>query len=635
VKPPAERTVKATPEAAARAQLLLHAGALVVSVGVVSLVFVAAFAALGPDSLALPLFNSDSGVPVLMSNDTHWDLFHAYYLRQDRFGAWPFFVARVLSGLLRRPVTPEVLHGWATLFVAAGAIPAALLCRPWPGLGLLAYAIAVLVPQTRGSLFELAQVYPWQIPVLFWGWWSIRRAFQARGARAEVGWLVLATFLCCLATWTSVLSGPMLLSLTLLEGTSADAVATRPRRWLLHLLPPTTGLLFEAGLRQAYNRFVQRHFQMDVHTLLRGDKGHLAEHAGMLWLRLRTPPVLGSLLFLAACVAVLLVLRRRGLRGEAKGRRWTALECTVVGALLCALLPLPVLLLVSHWRMNDYAERYLAPTYVFLLYGGLVALGVWLPSLAPARTRGAALAAMTLALCSLVYLVRPQEGANPEYARMRTLAQALAVRAPGEVLLDGYWGTYVLAALAPPGQLLPLPRAGELNRLPAQEESLALARRVVVGHRFLLPPEDGSEPRWLFQYGVLLELDEPRFLSDAVDRFSTYRPRAVQSLPLSSEPPLPGLYLQGAGAEVTLRTSAPRADTAVAVELSCLRLERAPEAWAEDEGGRRVKVEVQTVPGALFFLPPETAFMRALHLSFARAPCRLRGARWYLRAVGH
>jgi hypothetical protein len=608
----------------------LDGAALVLSVGVTAALFHAALGSLGPDSFALPPFNSDAGVPVLMANETHWDVFHAFYFGEDRFGAWPFLLAHALATFLHRPVTPEFLHAQATLFLLAGALPAALLGRPWPGLSVLAYTVSVLVPESRGSLFEIAQVYAWQLPLLLWAWWCIRSSFKARGAWPLGLWLSVAGFVCFLATWTSSLSGPLLLGVTLLEGLNQEAAVGLPprRRWLLQLLPALFGMAAEAVLRADYHRFVRANYQRNFGTRLSLDWGHLGENTRMVALGLARPLVLAALAVLAVYTTLLFLSRRRLPRP-----RWrlSPLECTVLGAWLLALLPLPVLALVRHVRLNDFSPRYFAPTYVFLLFGSLLALASWLPARHTGRARDGALLLGTLALGGLALLLLPRALPNPNYARMQETARRLAERAPGELLLDGYWGTYVFAALAPPLALLPLPRSGDLDRTPFYEQKLGAAPRVLVGHREFLTGPDGTEPRWLFQYGTLLELVEKHFLSDGVDRFSSYRPRPAESVPFRAEPPLEGLDLAERSAEVTLHAPEGRPGAVLAVELDCLALAHAPSGWGEGVQGEKAALAVEAVPGAIFFGARDASALQTLHLSFGREPCRVRGARFFLR----
>jgi hypothetical protein len=598
---------------------------LSLALGAAVVAFVWAWTSLGPDSLLLRPFNSDGAVPVLMSNQTHWDLFHAFYWGEDRFGAWPFFVAHGLSVLLRVPVTPEFLHGFSTLFLFSGALAAALLFRPYAGLGLLAFTVSVLLPDTRGSLFD-ANPYAWQLPLLLWAWWCVRASLTARRAVPLVWWLGLAALASFLATWTSALSGPLLLGVSLLEGRRAQRALPRlPRgRWAVCLLPALLGMAGEAVVRWAFHRFARATYGRGFHTELRVDWGHLLENTRQVWLGLERPVVLAAL---AVLVGYTVLLAWPGPPAAERGGRLSASACTVLGAFLLGLLPLPVLALVRHVRMNGFEPRYFTPSYVFLVFGALLALTSAVPERRGGRAGRRAVLLGTLGLCAAVLVLLPRAGKNLDYARLQRTARALGERAHGAPLLDGYWGTYLFAALAPPGALLPLPSSGDYNRMPAYEAALASAPEVVVGHRKVPSGPPGSEPQWLFQYGTLLERREPRFLSDGVDSFSLYRPRAVKDMAYQAHPPLEDLDL-AAGADVTVRANPPADASVLAVELTCLTLLQTPLASQQGAEGRG-PLRLEAVPGTLFFFSEGGQGPTTLHLVFGREPCRVLRARWF------
>ena len=617
----------------AEAGLLLARAALgAVALGLVAEVLWGAYAHLGPNTRGLPLFNSDAAIPVLMANQAHWGLGDVYYAGQDRFGACPFWLAHLLGLALQRPVTPELLHALSFVFIASAVFPLLRLCPSAPGLAALSYALALLVPEVRTSVFH-PQPYAWQLPALLWAWWSLREAWAAKAVGPRAGWLALATLLCFLATWTSPLSGPLLVALTVLEGYGTTAAAAEVHLWrrrLLLLLPAFLAVLGEIWLRRAYRSNVEARFHELSRTHLRLDVGYFTANLAALWRHLRTPEVLVALLVLLACGCLLLV--RFGASGKA--RRFSPLECTLLGALLLAVLPLPVLVAVQHVRLNFYLDRYYVPTYAFAFFGALLALSAWLPS----RLRGwpalAALAASTLALGLLAQRLRPMDGVDGRYARLQSLARRMAEQAPGAVVLDGYWGTYLFAALAPAGQLLPLPYTAEFDRMPAFAEALAGAPQVLVGHRTVLSAAERAEPRWLFQYGVLLVHEASNVLSDGVDAFSRYRPTAVQLLPFVAQPPLEKRRLWEGPLTTTLELQQPASGTAAVVELLCRALEPLPSAWAEGLGGERLAVEIRPVAGAVFFFLPEAPAAKALHLGFAPQPCQLREARWFVPPEG-
>jgi hypothetical protein len=603
---------------------LLQKAALFVSLAVMAAVFFAALRALGPGSQALPTFNSDSAVPVLMSNETDWDIFHAFYFGQDRFGTWPFFLAHLFGTLLHRPVTPEFLHIQSILVLVGCAVLVALLGRPWPGLAVLAYTVSLLVPESRGSIFEAAQPYPWQLSLLFLAWWCIRSSWKARAGRPRTLWLSGAALVCFLASWTSALSGPLLLGICLLEGLNQAVAPERrtPRGFLLQLAPALFGIALEAVLRANYHRFVRSHYHRNFGTRLSLDWGHFADNTRSVWLGLERPAILAALLVLLVYGAAFFRLWREAPRP----RLLTPLQCTVLGAWLLALLPLPVLVLVRHVRMNDFSERYFAPSYVFFVFGSLLAVFSWLSSRRGVRARRTGLVLGTVGLSLLALVLVPPVRQNPDYARMQTTAARLAALAPGELLLDGYWGTYVFAALVPPGAILPLPRSGDLDRIPRYEQALPGATRVVVGHREFLSGAEGEEPRWLFQYGTLLELEEAAFLSDGVDHFSTYRPRPKQSVPFRAEPALEGLDLTEHGAEVTVHAEGAGSGSVLAVELSCRGLQEKASGWGQDVEGQKVPLVLDSVPGAVFLGSAGARPLKTLQLSFGRQACRIAGA---------
>ena len=192
-------------------------------------------------------------------------------------------------------MTPEFLHGFATLFLFSGVLPAALLFRPYAGLGVLAFTLSVLLPESRGGFFEV-NPYAWQLPLLLWAWWCIRAGLKAPpGPRPLVG---LARPL-----------GPGLFPRHLDVGPqwaaplgrqpprgaprAAGAALRLPRgRWALAVVPALLGMAGEACVRWAFHRFVRATYQRGFHSELRVDWGHLLENTRQVWLGLETPAVL-------------------------------------------------------------------------------------------------------------------------------------------------------------------------------------------------------------------------------------------------------------------------------------------------------------------------------------------------------
>jgi hypothetical protein len=62
-----------------------------------------------------------------MANDRHWDVFQCFYWGQDRFGAWPFLLARLVSFGLRGAVRWEHLQFALVAWFLLGAVALARL----------------------------------------------------------------------------------------------------------------------------------------------------------------------------------------------------------------------------------------------------------------------------------------------------------------------------------------------------------------------------------------------------------------------------------------------------------------------------------------------------------------------------
>src|SRR5208283_4112541 len=133
--------------------------------------------------------------------------------------------------------------------------------------------------------------------------------------------------------------------------------------------------------RLAYRASVLARFHELGVTHFEVDSGHLLANAGQVWLRLREAPrPLLALLILTGAGCLLLARRLRA--GAALC--FSPLGCTLLGAGLLALLPLPVLVAVRHVRFSEYLLRYFTMTHVFAFFGALLVLTAWLPS----RLRG-------------------------------------------------------------------------------------------------------------------------------------------------------------------------------------------------------------------------------------------------------
>jgi hypothetical protein len=461
----------------------------------VALVLWRALPELGPVP-PLGLYSSDSAVPVLMCNLATGAPVDLLFWGQDRFGSWPFLLARAMGALVDRAWTPHALHVVRTLWMVAALVP-------WLGLagrsGLVAAAGLLLLPGVnpllQRVLVDLGTVDGWQLPAILWAWWGTRRA--AEGGRLWP-WLVVALAAAALATWTSLVSAPLLLVLALVEGRGRGLGGLRRAALVL---PVLVGLLVEGVVRTSWHRAVRARGWRDVRTPASLDVGHLLENAGGM---AGTAWESGAIPWMAiALVGALAALGSRRWRDSPEAR-------TMVGAAAASFTGLLVVVSVRHVRDNAYHPRYLGIGLSLAVLATAVLLGVAVHALAarlvPRRT---SLVAGALGL-GAVALLAPRAGPDPREVVLRPAAEEISLRYPGAVLTLGYWRTYALAALLRPGAVIPVPREGEWNRRPDWVAELRSGRPVLVGR----PDRPGeAAPAALVERGVALVLVQPDVLT--------------------------------------------------------------------------------------------------------------------------
>ncbi|WP_223645662.1 hypothetical protein [Corallococcus sp. EGB] len=438
---------------------------------------------LQPGLGGLPPLNSDSAVPLLMAQAERVDLFHAYYWGQDRFGAWPFLLARLVGG---RDWSAGGLQAVLLVVTWTAAFPLSRLVRASAS---AAAGMLVVVPlalagpaEVRNHVLELAQPYGWQFTMLAWGWWSLRRLLEADERRARVGWGVAATLAASLACWVSTSSIPILAVVWGVESLRVRVrghAGWRPR--VTAAVPVLLGGVFERQLRRLYHRYGSRTYGTTFRTKVELDWGHLWDNAGKVLASLWSGPVpQGGLLLVGFGLAGTWLVRhaRRGRAAwaELSEPAWMALACG-----LAALAQLALLVAVEHVRVNLFAPRYFALAHLMLLVGLcsllLHHLARWLPARALRVTGASGVTAMGVALAwSWAHPPRVQE----QHEQLLDAAQTLARMAPGTLLVGGYWNVYRLAAVQPlEVQAKPVPAPNYAQRSPFHMAELARTRTLV------------------------------------------------------------------------------------------------------------------------------------------------------------
>ncbi|MBE4753250.1 hypothetical protein G4177_34380 [Corallococcus sp. ZKHCc1 1396] len=441
-------------------------------------------------------FSSDSAIPLLMARAPHVDLFAAYYWGQDRFGAWPFLLARYFGG---RDWSAEGLQALLIVVTWTAAFPLARLART----GVVAVGLCLCVPllvglprEVRAHLLDISQPYGWQFAVMAWSWLGMRGVLEARTSRGAWGWGLAATAFCGLAFWISVSSLPSLVALLGVECLRARARGLAGwRRFAGAAVPLVVAGVFERQLRRLYHRFAGRTQGHEFRTTVSVDWGHLLENTRQVLSLMGAGPVpLGGalLVLLGAGAAWWPRQGRRGLAAwaELSGAAWLAL-----GGGLASLAQLPLLVAVSHVRLNAYSPRYLALAHALALLGVAALVLGWLVARISERVLQAAGALATVALAGAVLRWPGPPEAREVHAQARDAAEALGRVAPGTLLMGGYWDVYRLTALQPlSAQAKPLPIPEDYQRTPFHIRAMKAARELSWIQRLEAGAEPGEVP---------------------------------------------------------------------------------------------------------------------------------------------
>ncbi|MFL6211182.1 MAG: hypothetical protein ACJ74W_20200 [Pyrinomonadaceae bacterium] len=517
---------------------------------------VRAYQVFAPDSVYVQPFNSDSALPVLMANDAHLDAFHTYNYGQDQIGAWPFLAAQLVHRATGYTWTAHSVYFMQLVWLWLSLLVIAALCRECALLtGVLLAVVLCLHPTVAHYLFVLNQRYAWQVTPLLFTWLSLRQLCARNllthlpGARTWF-WALAVCFFALLAVWTSPLSTPVLCALFMLEilrvrlvaNTNGQAAQLTPKRVLKTLLPLVAAVMLEQLLKANYHRFALKHYGTDFKTPTEFDWPNLALNLQRQWAVCTHAPWWPLALFGTIAGALLTIcllysaVRGRSLRLCQPGARLDLSVLSAASAII-ALANFAVTVLFTWVRLNSYGSRYLALTHLFGTLAGLLAL-VLLVSL-PTRAytaRSKLCPALAVCLLILLALLFPPVRKEAEYERLRSVAAGLAQRAPGGVLLGGYWDTYVFAALAPKAHFVPVPAEDQLMRTPWTPQLMRAAAQVVVVHHVF--PNSGAvetpapyttfgdgqmPPPVLRQHGVSLRLVTPHWYEQAGYIFSLYQ----------------------------------------------------------------------------------------------------------------
>ena len=485
-------------------------------------------------------YSSDTAIPVLMANDDRpFSPFSLYYYSADRFGAW----AWALPALIHRHTglwwTPHMLFVLQASWVFLGAIVIGALCpRDRYAVPLIYLFVLCLQRDGRFMLFEVGQVYAWIVTSLLVTWLCLRRLFRVEALRARgrhEQWMARSFLLAALllTLWSSATAAPYVTALLCLEAFRAWLAkpAGGGRRWYagaawaVGLL--ATALLVDKVVRWLYLEHSLSEYQQDSHWHVSIDSGflgenlrrHLATVAAMSWFPLY---VAGGLALLGLVVWCLMRFARSG-RAELETRVKPVVGddgvLFALGALAIATLSFVLVVVVDQVRHSSYDTRYLTVTFQFAPVAGLTAFYLAVERGARGWWRRSGLVFVGVAVAVLL-LALPGRQPSPGYEIAKRIAEELARKAPGGVLVGGYWETYVFTSLQARHTMTAVPL--QSSRTPWTIDALRSADEVVVEYLASRLGVADRPPRHIAPHGYRLRLKDAGFHSDAGYAFALY-----------------------------------------------------------------------------------------------------------------
>lgn len=487
----------------------------------------------------LGVFSSDGAIPILMVNDNRpLTNFNLYYYGAGRWGGWPFLFGQLARHTTGYRWTDQSLFIAQAVWVFVGAfVIAGLSPNERLPVGLIYLLTICLHGEVSHRLFDLSQVYAWQITALLLAWYCLRCFFAKKNSSTlrHAGWGLMTLWFSFLAIWSSFASIPMLFFLVGLECLRAYLSSKKERagRVPLRRYVWAGGLVLAATsaellMRKNYYRYNLKHFGFEYRTPLALDVGYLTQNLARQLQNFVKYPwwpfcLLALLFVLAGGFAFLYARKKKNLLAKLREVLVDDLSILIIGSLGIAVINFVLIVMADHVRLNLYDDRFMTATYLFGSTSGLLAIFLILELATNKSTfRKYARPGFIVAGLVLLTLEFPPQTHSPSYETDKETAAALEKMAPGAVLMGGYWQTYVLSGLQSENALTPVPLEGHEVRTPWTPEALRRASQVVVEYRASNFGSAESLPQNLSQYGTSMRLAEPRWYENHQYAFALY-----------------------------------------------------------------------------------------------------------------
>ena len=464
-------------------------------------------------------FSSDTAIPILMANSDYFSPFSLYYWGQDRFGAWPFLVLRLL---------PDVsdFQVFLAMFVY---LHAGLLVFFWnrdPFAFLSVLSLLHIWQGTSGFLFDIAQPYGWQLGSILIALTCLEST--NRTARAAGGFLsgpALCTGLFSfLAIWLSPSSILYSLAYPILRLAPTDGLrsllsSAQISRLFRLWIPAIAAYVAHSLLRRSVVAYNKEAFYNKFETPLRWQLDLVTPAWKAVLQSLQTPEII----LWALTLIMLTFLAMALFLGLGKWARFARRYPMEVNLLAASLLFLLALLPLNWFYLNQFGIRYIALPRFLMVTGVLLLILRMASRLKPPFQLSIRYAGLALLAVTLLWTpgVLPTRKESAGYQERKRVAEFLEREYPGIPILGNYWETYVYAALQN-RRNIPQPGTGQYQRTPFLVPEFLEASTIIVNHRgYDRTVESDGNPLTYFRFRSQQYKLEEHFQSQGVP-FSAY-----------------------------------------------------------------------------------------------------------------
>lgn len=464
-------------------------------------------------------FNSDDAIPLMMANEVErgLSLFDVYYYGQNRFGAWPFLILRLLGQTVGHVWSIFELSAIQQAFWWLALLPLAGLFGPMWLSGLALFVAAFFYSSALCGFFLGTQfAFAWQVPWLLLGWWLFRRGYESSTPPSWRSAVLLftATFF---ATWSANISGPLLLWLGISEFAGAFALNRASARRLWLLVPAALAVLSEMLLQRVYRE--DPLFEERFTTKVVVDHGHIVQNltvSGIESLNSTWP----AWLFLGLVIGGWLIINRLKL-GSGDTKPGIMAGMTFVGALGCAVINL-LALNITTWSRDGLFHPRFRSLSVFFVCIGVCAAACWVAAqIRTAHMQWVNVAVATAALSLAATRLPTQRPSVPFSDAMRAAEQIATLGV--QVVLGGYWGSYVMTVFLH-DRVHPVVVNGDHDRTAWTHRALGAAEEILVNHYHTSAfGSSAAPPSCIQQYGVSFKLIAANVVDAGRHQLSKYK----------------------------------------------------------------------------------------------------------------